>query len=198
MSEPWVRQDQQRLVHRRYRSAPAAVGRPRLLPAGRAGGGERILRGCWWSSVATLVDLFARSLYDIGGGFPVLSAGPTPRTAWRIGTSRSPARSTSPSGCVAGVPGSAARRGHRRHPLRPSGQRSRRRGAASPSRPSLIASRHRRTVCWPSAMVVTPRTSRLRSVTGDRAWIVDQYEGEPLEAEHGGPARLLVPHLYCW
>jgi DMSO/TMAO reductase YedYZ molybdopterin-dependent catalytic subunit len=24
------------------------------------------------------------------------------------------------------------------------------------------------------------------------------YEGEPLEAEHGGPARLLVPHLYLW
>ena len=22
--------------------------------------------------------------------------------------------------------------------------------------------------------------------------------GEPLEAEHGGPARLLVPHLYFW
>ena len=24
------------------------------------------------------------------------------------------------------------------------------------------------------------------------------YDGEPLEAEHGGPARLLVPHLYLW
>jgi DMSO/TMAO reductase YedYZ molybdopterin-dependent catalytic subunit len=24
------------------------------------------------------------------------------------------------------------------------------------------------------------------------------YEGEPLTAEHGGPARLLVPHLYFW
>lgn len=24
------------------------------------------------------------------------------------------------------------------------------------------------------------------------------YEGEPLEPEHGGPARLLVPHLYLW
>ncbi len=26
----------------------------------------------------------------------------------------------------------------------------------------------------------------------------DRYEGEPLEPEHGGPARLLVPHLYFW
>lgn len=25
-----------------------------------------------------------------------------------------------------------------------------------------------------------------------------KYEGELLEAEHGGPARLLVPHLYLW
>ena len=24
------------------------------------------------------------------------------------------------------------------------------------------------------------------------------FDGEPLEAEHGGPARLLVPHLYFW
>ena len=24
------------------------------------------------------------------------------------------------------------------------------------------------------------------------------YDGDPLEPEHGGPARLLVPHLYLW
>ena len=28
--------------------------------------------------------------------------------------------------------------------------------------------------------------------------IVDLYQGEPLAPEHGGPARLLVPHLYFW
>lgn len=38
----------------------------------------------------------------------------------------------------------------------------------------------------------------LDEVTGGQAWIVDTYEGEPLSAEHGGPARLLVPHLYLW
>jgi len=27
---------------------------------------------------------------------------------------------------------------------------------------------------------------------------VDTYDGEPLAPEHGGPARLLVPHLYFW
>ena len=33
---------------------------------------------------------------------------------------------------------------------------------------------------------------------GGRAWIVTGYGGKPLEPVHGGPARLLVPHLYLW
>jgi len=31
-----------------------------------------------------------------------------------------------------------------------------------------------------------------------KALVADTYAGEPLEPEHGGPARLLVPHLYFW
>jgi DMSO/TMAO reductase YedYZ molybdopterin-dependent catalytic subunit len=31
-----------------------------------------------------------------------------------------------------------------------------------------------------------------------KAWVAYEYGGEPLEPEHGGPARLLVPHLYLW
>ena len=38
----------------------------------------------------------------------------------------------------------------------------------------------------------------LEDVTGGRAWIAFGYGGEPLDPEHGGPARLLVPHLYFW
>jgi DMSO/TMAO reductase YedYZ molybdopterin-dependent catalytic subunit len=38
----------------------------------------------------------------------------------------------------------------------------------------------------------------LADVMGGRAWVVDSYAGEPLIPEHGGPARLLVPHLYFW
>src|SRR5437763_14958602 len=38
----------------------------------------------------------------------------------------------------------------------------------------------------------------LTAVTGGKAWIVFAYEGHPLAPEHGGPARLLVPHLYFW
>jgi DMSO/TMAO reductase YedYZ molybdopterin-dependent catalytic subunit len=33
---------------------------------------------------------------------------------------------------------------------------------------------------------------------GGKAWVAFEFEGEDLEAEHGGPARLLVPHLYFW
>lgn len=38
----------------------------------------------------------------------------------------------------------------------------------------------------------------LADALGGRAWVVDTYEGAPLEPEHGGPVRLLVPHLYLW
>jgi len=38
----------------------------------------------------------------------------------------------------------------------------------------------------------------LADVTGGHAWVVWDYEGEPLPVPHGGPARLLVPHLYFW
>ncbi|WP_225845740.1 molybdopterin-dependent oxidoreductase [Streptomyces sp. HPF1205] len=38
----------------------------------------------------------------------------------------------------------------------------------------------------------------LEDLLDGRAWIVYRYEGEDLPPEHGGPARLLVPHLYLW
>jgi DMSO/TMAO reductase YedYZ molybdopterin-dependent catalytic subunit len=38
----------------------------------------------------------------------------------------------------------------------------------------------------------------LEDVTGGKAWVAYAFGGEPLEPEHGGPARLLVPHLYFW
>jgi DMSO/TMAO reductase YedYZ molybdopterin-dependent catalytic subunit len=38
----------------------------------------------------------------------------------------------------------------------------------------------------------------LADMTGGKAWVVTEHEGEPLPREHGGPARLLVPHLYFW
>ncbi|MBO0811758.1 MAG: molybdopterin-dependent oxidoreductase [Microlunatus sp.] len=38
----------------------------------------------------------------------------------------------------------------------------------------------------------------LADLRGGKAWVVLEYDGHPLTAEHGGPARLLVPHLYFW
>jgi DMSO/TMAO reductase YedYZ molybdopterin-dependent catalytic subunit len=38
----------------------------------------------------------------------------------------------------------------------------------------------------------------LEDVTQGKAWVVDTYAGQPLDPEHGGPVRLLVPHLYLW
>ena len=38
----------------------------------------------------------------------------------------------------------------------------------------------------------------LEDVRDGKAWVAFAYDDEPLDAEHGGPARLLVPHLYFW
>jgi DMSO/TMAO reductase YedYZ molybdopterin-dependent catalytic subunit len=38
----------------------------------------------------------------------------------------------------------------------------------------------------------------LEDLVDGKAWIAFAYGGDPLEPEHGGPARLLVPHLYFW
>lgn len=36
------------------------------------------------------------------------------------------------------------------------------------------------------------------ALLGGRAWVVDEYEGRPIAPDHGGPIRLLVPALYFW
>jgi len=38
----------------------------------------------------------------------------------------------------------------------------------------------------------------IRDVLNHQAWIAFKYDGTELAPEHGGPARLLVPHLYLW
>lgn len=62
-------------------------------------------------------------------------------------------------------------------------------------------------IAQPSAgarFVVEESTTRYRTnlplgdVTGGRAWLVWEHEGRPLSREHGGPVRMLVPHLYFW
>jgi DMSO/TMAO reductase YedYZ molybdopterin-dependent catalytic subunit len=38
----------------------------------------------------------------------------------------------------------------------------------------------------------------LEDLLDGQGWLAFEYEGEPLDPEHGGPVRLLVPHLYLW
>jgi DMSO/TMAO reductase YedYZ molybdopterin-dependent catalytic subunit len=38
----------------------------------------------------------------------------------------------------------------------------------------------------------------LEDLLEGKAWVAHEYDGEDLAGEHGGPARLLVPHLYLW
>ena len=38
----------------------------------------------------------------------------------------------------------------------------------------------------------------LADLTGGKAWIAWEVDGRPLPVDHGGPARLFVPHLYFW
>ena len=38
----------------------------------------------------------------------------------------------------------------------------------------------------------------LQDLLDGQAWVAFEYDGEQLAPEHGGPARLLVPHLYLW
>jgi DMSO/TMAO reductase YedYZ molybdopterin-dependent catalytic subunit len=38
----------------------------------------------------------------------------------------------------------------------------------------------------------------LADVLNGQAFVAWSYDGQPLEPAHGGPARLVVPHLYFW
>jgi DMSO/TMAO reductase YedYZ molybdopterin-dependent catalytic subunit len=38
----------------------------------------------------------------------------------------------------------------------------------------------------------------IEDLVDGKAWVVTEHDGTPLPREHGGPARLLVPHLYFW
>jgi DMSO/TMAO reductase YedYZ molybdopterin-dependent catalytic subunit len=38
----------------------------------------------------------------------------------------------------------------------------------------------------------------LKDLLNKQSWMAFRYDGQDLAPEHGGPARLLVPHLYLW
>ena len=71
-------------------------------------------------------------------------------------------------------------------------------GAASRSTRSSRTSRAPPTTRSSTPTAATPPTCRVADLLDGQAWIAYEYDGEPLHPEHGGPARLLVPHLYLW
>ena len=38
----------------------------------------------------------------------------------------------------------------------------------------------------------------IKDIRDGKAWVATAYRGEAIPPEHGGPARLFVPHLYFW
>jgi DMSO/TMAO reductase YedYZ molybdopterin-dependent catalytic subunit len=64
----------------------------------------------------------------------------------------------------------------------------------------LEAARPRGEAAYVMAHSTTGYTTHLplADVTDGKAWLVWEYDGRPLAPEHGGPVRLLVPHLYFW
>jgi DMSO/TMAO reductase YedYZ molybdopterin-dependent catalytic subunit len=137
--------------------------------------------------------------YDVGAGFPVLSAGPTPRT-----------RQADWDFTVSGEVDEARRwtwtefRGLPREPVTVdihcvtswSKFDTRWQGVSIDTLLDGVETAAEFVVAESDGGYTT--NLPLEDVIGGRAWVVDTYDDEPLAPEHGGPARLLVPHLYFW
>ena len=99
---------------------------------------------------------------------------------------------------LGGVPRAARRDVHRRHPLRDEVVQARhdvdRRLGRHAARGRRDRGRVRHRWCDGGYTTNLP----LEDLSDGKAWVVYTYGGEPLDPEHGGPARLLVPHLYFW
>jgi DMSO/TMAO reductase YedYZ molybdopterin-dependent catalytic subunit len=137
--------------------------------------------------------------YDVGAQFPVLSAGPTPRTstsAWDL--------------TVQGEVDGVRRWSWEEFEALPreaisvdihcvtkwSKFDTRWEGVAVDALLAGIRTEVEYAVAFCDGGYTT--NHRLADLTNGRAWVVDTYDGQPLSPEHGGPARLLVPHLYLW
>ena len=104
--------------------------------------------------------------------FPVLSEGPTPHISTDDGRS---ARDIHAHQVEAHTPTESGRR------------RARPAGIEPPTKFILAHSFDRYSTNVP-----------VTDLVGGKAMIALRYDGKPLAPDHGGPARLLVPHLYFW
>ena len=98
---------------------------------------------------------------------------------------------------LGGVPGAAEGDADRRHPLRDDVVEVRHQLGGRLGRHAARRRSSRSAASSPRSPTAGTRpTSRSRTSPAARAWVVYGYDGDDLEPEHGGPARLLVPHLY--
>src|SRR5262245_34356296 len=96
---------------------------------------------------------------------------------------------------LGGVPGAAADRAHGRHPLRDQVEQARDRlGGGHHRRPVRGGGPRLMAHCDGGYTTNLP----LEDLLGGKGLVATRFDGEPLAPEHGGPARLLVPHLYFW
>ena len=132
--------------------------------------------------------------------FPVLSAGPTPnvdkadweftitnesgtvyRWNWDEFIALGPDEVTTPTSTAS-----------------PGGRSSARAGAGSRSTSCSPASRPRYEFTMAHSYGGYTTNVPLEDLLDGKAWVAFEFDGEDLDPEHGGPARLLVPHLYFW
>ena len=139
--------------------------------------------------------------YDVGGSWPVLTAEPTPRLApetWSITVDGEVEQTSTWNWDEAHALPGAEYRGDI-HCVTTWSKFDTRFGGVSVDSLLDIA-RPRTGGQFVMATSSTGYTTNLRmeDVTGGKAWIVWEFDGKPLTAEHGGPVRMLVPHLYFW
>ena len=134
--------------------------------------------------------------------FPVLSAGPTPRTPldrWSFtieGLVREPVTLD-----VGGVHRAPEPRVGRRHQLRHEVDEARHALARRERRHAARGRRARRqrprsSIAYSDGGYTT--NLPLADVLNGQAFVAWEYDGKPLAPEHGGPARLVVPARYFW
>ena len=130
--------------------------------------------------------------------FPVLSAGPTPHTPLDEWTFSIDGLVDEPRALDLGrVPRAPDRGVDGRHPLRHQVVQARHAlgGRLASTRCSRTSSTTADATSSPSCDGGYTTNLPLEDVTDGQAWVAFDYDGEPLDPEHGGPARLLVPHL---
>ena len=139
--------------------------------------------------------------YDTGAGWPVLTAEATPRVDTATWTMSVDGLVEPPDDLdLGGDPAAAGVDVHRRHPLRDDVVEVRRRFTGVSVDDLLERRGPQADARFVMAHSSTGYTTNLplADVTGGKAWVVWEFGGKPLPREHGGPVRLLVPHLYFW